>query len=110
MEIKASAKYIRIGTQKARVVADLVRGRNVNEALNRLAYTPKKAAGLITKLLKSAVANAEQKKVIDVDNLYVKKITVDQGPHLKRFRPAARGSSAPRKKKQSHINLVLDER
>ena len=110
MEIKASAKYLRIGTQKARIVADLIRGCNVNEALNRLAYTPKKAAGLITKLLKSAVANAEQKKVIDVDNLYVKKITVDQGPHLKRFRPAARGSSAPHKKRQSHIDLVLDER
>ena len=110
MEIKASAKYLRIGTQKARLVADLIRGCDVNEALNRLAHTQKKAGGLIVKLLKSAVANAEQKKVIDVDNLYVKKIVVGQGPHLKRFRPAAKGSPSPRKNKQSHIDLVLDER
>ena len=110
MEIKACAKYLHVGVQKTRMVADLIRGCNVNEALNRLAYSERKAGVLIEKLLKSALANAEQKKVIDVDNLYVKTIVVNQGPHLKRFRPAARGSAAPRKKKQSHIELVLDER
>ena len=110
MEIKASAKYVRIGTQKAREVADLIRGRNVNDALNILAYNQRKISGLLEKVLKSAVANAEQKKVIDVDGLYVKTIFINQGPHFKRFRPAARGSAAPLKKKQSHIQLVLSER
>lgn len=110
MEIKARAKYLRTGVQRARMVADLIRGCSVNEALNRLSYSERKAGVLIEKLLKSAVANAEQKKMIDVDNLYVKTIVVNQGPHLKRFRPAARGSAAPRRKKQSHIELVLDER
>ena len=110
MEIKVKAKYVRIGTQKARLAADLIRGCNVNEALNRLSGTGKKAGRLMIKVLKSAVAVAEQKKVIYVDTLYVKTVMVGQGPHLKRFRPAARGSASPRKEKQSHIDLVLDER
>ena len=110
MEIRAKAKYIRIGTQKARLVADLIRGQGVNEALSRLGFCQKKAGGLMEKLLKSALANAEQKKVIDIDNLYVKTVCVNQAPFLKRFRPRARGSASPIRKKQSHIELVLDER
>ncbi|MCO5113665.1 MAG: 50S ribosomal protein L22 [Bdellovibrionaceae bacterium] len=110
MEVKASLKYARIGTQKARLVADLVRGKDVNEALQTLAFTEKKGAVLIKKLIESGVANAEQKKVIDVDNLYVKTITVDQGPMLKRFTPRAKGSASGILKKMSHINIVLDER
>ncbi len=110
MEVVASLKYTRIGTQKARMVADLVRGRNVNEALKALAFLDKKGAGMIKKLIESAVANADQKQVIDVDNLYVKAITVDQGPSFKRFRPRAKGSASPVRKKQSHISVVLDER
>ncbi len=110
MEVKASLKYARIGTQKARLVADLVRGKDVNEALQTLAFTEKKGAVLIKKLIESGIANAEQKKVIDVDNLYVKTITVDQGPMLKRFTPRAKGSASGILKKMSHINIVLDER
>lgn len=110
MELKASLKYTRVAVQRARLVADLVRGKNVNDAIGLLAFSNKKSADLIKDLIQSAVANAEDKKVIDVDNLYVKTIYVNQGPHLKRFRPAARGQASRRKKKQSHIHVVLDER
>ena len=110
MEVRAVLKYTRVGAQRARLMADLIRGKNVNEAVGLLSFSKKKSAWLIKALIQSAVANAENKKVIDVDNLYVKKIYVDQGPHLRRYRPAARGHSAPRKKKQSHIHVVLDEK
>ncbi len=110
MAIKASLKYTRVGVQRARLVADMVRGKNVNEAIGLLSFSKKKTAPLIKALIQSAVANAEVRKVIDVDNLYVKTIYVNQGPHLKRYRPAARGQASHRKKKQSHINIVLDER
>lgn len=110
MEVKASLRYTRVGAQKARLVADLIRGKDVNQALKTLKFLDKKSAGIITKLLKSAVANAEQNKVIDVDNLYVKTIYVDAGPVLKRFTPRAQGRAAEIRKKTSHINLVLDER
>ena len=110
MELKASLKYTRVSTQRARVVADLVRGKDVNTALGLLTFCKKKSAVLVKNLIQSAVANAEAKKVLDVDNLYVKSIYVNQGPHLHRFRPAARGQASHRKKKQSHIHVVLDER
>lgn len=110
MEVKASLKYARVGTQKARLVASLVRGKDVNDAIRTLAYTKKKTAAMLKKLLESAIANAEQKQVIDVDNLYIKTITVDKGPDLKRFMPRAQGRASMIRKKQSHINLVLDER
>lgn len=110
MEVTAKIKFVRVGTQKARLVADVIRGKDVNEALRALSFMPKKSADLMRKLLKSAVANAEDKKVIDVDNLYVKTVHVDQGPSLKRFRPRAQGRAFEVKKKTSHINLVLDER
>ena len=110
MEVKASLKYARVGAQKARLVADVVRGRNVNEAIKQLTFLNKKTAGLIKKLIESAVANAEYKKVMDVDNLYVKTIWVDQGPSLKRFRPRAQGRAYGIQKKTSHINVVLEEK
>ena len=110
MEIKAKLKYARTGALKAREVARLIAGKDVNTALNILSFSRRKAGALIGKLLKSAVALAEQKKVIDIDNLYVKSVCVNQGPSLKRYRPRARGSSSPYSKKQSHIDLVLDER
>ena len=75
-----------------------------------LSNTQKKGAEVILKLLRSAAANAEQAQVIDEDNLYIKVITVDKGPDLKRFMPRAQGRATPIRKKQSHINLVLDER
>lgn len=110
MEVKAKLKYARTGVLKAREVARLISGRDVNRALNILSFNKRKSSALIEKLLKSAVSLAEQKKMIDVDNLYVKSVIVNQGPHLRRYRPRARGSSAPYNKKQSHIELVLSER
>jgi large subunit ribosomal protein L22 len=110
MEVTAKLKYARTGEQKARIVADLVRGMDVNQAIRSLTHRKEKAAGLIKKLIESAVANAEDKKVIDLDNLFVKTIWVDQGPAMKRFRPRAQGRAFQVKKKMSHINVVLDER
>jgi large subunit ribosomal protein L22 len=110
MEVKAKLRNIDLGCQKARIVADLVRSKNVNEALKILAFMPQKPALHIKKLIESAVANADQKKVVDVDNLYVKHISVDMGPSMRRFRPRAQGRATPVKKKSSHINLILDER
>jgi large subunit ribosomal protein L22 len=110
MEVKASLKHARVGAQKARLVVDLVRGKDVNEAIKTLTFLNKKTAGLVKKLIESAVANAEYKKVMDVDNLYVKTIWVDQGPVLKRFRPRAQGRAFGVRKKTSHINVVLEEK
>jgi large subunit ribosomal protein L22 len=110
MEVKAKLRNARVGSQKARIVADLVRGKNVNEALKILAFMPQKPALMISKLIKSAVANADQKKVVDVDNLFIKHVSVDMGVSLSRFRPRAQGRATPIKRKGSHINLILDER
>ena len=110
MEVMAKLKYARVGAQKARLVADLVRGKGVNDAIRTLTFAEKKAGSIIRKLLQSAIANAEQKKVIDIDSLYVKKITVDGAPMLYRFISRAQGRATPIRKKQSHINVVLDER
>lgn len=110
MEVKARLKYARVGAQKARLVADAVRGKDVNEAIRILTFMPKKSAVMFKKLIESAVANAEDKKVIDVDNLYVKSVFVDQGPQIKRFRPRAQGRAFMIRKKLSHLNVILDER
>lgn len=110
MEVKASLNFARIGCQKARLVADVVRGQDVNQAIKSLTFMKQKGAVLIKKLIESAVANAEDKKVIDVDNLYVKTITVDMGPSIKRFRPRAQGRAFMVKKKISHINVILEEK
>ena len=110
MEAKAKLSFARIGCQKARLVADVVRGKDVNEAIKSLTFMRQKGAVLIKKLIESAVANADYKKVMDVDNLYVKAIWVDQGPVLKRFRPRAQGRAFGVRKKTSHINVVLEER
>jgi len=111
MDVRAQLKHARISPQKARLVADMVRGRNVNDAINILAFTRKKAAEMMSKLLKSAIANAEENhKVVDVDDLFVKAITVDKGVTMKRFMPRARGSASPIKKRTSHITIVLNER
>jgi large subunit ribosomal protein L22 len=110
MEVKASLNFTRVGCQKARLVADIVRGKDVNEAIRSLTFMKQKTAVLVKKLIESAVANAEHKKVIDVDNLYVKHISVDMGPAIKRFRPRAQGRASQIKRKISHINVVLDEK
>ncbi|MBT4762979.1 MAG: 50S ribosomal protein L22 [Bdellovibrionaceae bacterium] len=110
MEVKANLKYAKVGTQKARLVADAVRGKDVNEAIRILTFMKKKSAEMMKKLIESAVANAEVKKVIDVDNLYVKSIMVNQGPSQSRMRPRAQGRAFTVDKKSSHFNLILDER
>jgi large subunit ribosomal protein L22 len=110
MEVKARLRFVRIAPTKARLVADLIRGKRSEEALNILTFTKKAAAKILIKLLKSAVANATQKKNIDVDRLYVKQITVDQGPTMKRFQPRALGRATMIRKRTSHIHIVLDER
>ena len=110
MKVKATLKNARTGTLKAREVARLIAGKNINTALSILSLNKRKSGFMIEKLLKSAVAQAEQKKVMDIDNLYIQSICVNQGPGLKRYRPRARGSSAPYKRKQSHIEVVLSER
>jgi len=109
MEVKAKLRFTRIAPRKARLVADLIRGKASEEALSILTYTPKAAARIVIKLLRSAIANATQKK-IDVDRLYVKTIAVDQGPTMKRFMPRALGRATSIRKRTSHITIVLDER
>ena len=110
MEVKAKLRFVRVAPRKARLVADLIRGKRSEEALNILTFTQKAAAKILIKLLKSAIANATQKKNIDVDRLYVKQITVDQGPTMKRFMPRALGRATTIRKRTSHIHIVLDER
>ena len=110
MEVKASLKFAKVGDQKAKIVANMVRGKMVNDAIRILTFDNKKPSMMIKKLIESAVANADQKQVIDVDNLYVKEIMVDKGPFMKRYQPRAQGRAFVIKKKSSHISLVLDER
>jgi len=109
MEAKALAKFIRISPQKARLVADTVRGKSVETALNTLRFMPKKGARIVRQVIESAVANAGQNESIDVDSLYVKKINIDGGPMLKRIRPRAMGRAGRILKRTSHICVVLDE-
>lgn len=111
MEVSAKLSFIRITPRKVGLLADEVRGKGINEALNYLKFSPRKrTAGLLYKLLKSAVANADQKGSVDVDTLFVKRILVGQGPTLKRFRPRAKGSAFRINKKTSHVSVTLGER
>ena len=110
MEVQAKLRFVRVAPRKAQLVADLIRRKGSEEALNILTFTKKGSAKTIIKLLKSAIANATQKKNSDVDRLYVKKITVDQGPTMKRFQPRALGRATTIRKRTSHITIVLDER
>ena len=109
MEAVARARYIRISPTKARLVADLVRGKPVEQALHVLAFTPKAAARLLKRVMDSAVANAESKGDIDVDTLFVKEIVIQEGPTWKRFQPRAMGRATPIRKRTSHITVILDE-
>jgi len=110
MEASAKLRFVRLSPQKARLVVDTVRGKGVQDALNVLKFSPQRAAAVVFTLVGSAVANAEQKGVSDVDKLFVKKITVDQGPVLKRFMPRAQGRATRIRKPTSHITVVLDEK
>jgi large subunit ribosomal protein L22 len=109
MEATAKLSFVRLSPQKARLVTDMVRGKRVQEALNILKFSPQRAAEIVAKLVSSAVANAEQKGVGDVDRLFVKTIFVDQGPVLRRFMPKGRGSASRIRKPTSHITVVLGE-
>lgn len=110
MEVRAVAKYIRISPQKARLVADVVRGMDAGQAMTTLRFMPKKGAALIRKVLASAIANADQLDTVDVDTLYIKEILVDGGPMLKRFSPRAQGRATRILKRSSHITVVVDEK
>lgn len=106
----ATARYIRISSRKVKVVIDLIRGKSVNDAEAILLYTPKAAAEPVLKLLRSAIANAENNLDLSRDNLYVAEIYANQGPTLKRYRPRARGSAFHIRKRTSHITVILDEK
>ncbi|NLC72010.1 MAG: 50S ribosomal protein L22 [Desulfuromonadaceae bacterium] len=110
MEAVAKLSYVRLSPQKSRLVVDLVRGKGVQEVLNILKFSPNKAALVVGKLIGSAVANAEQKGVSDVDRLFVKTITVDGGPVLRRFMPRAQGRATRIRKPTSHIKVILAEK
>ncbi len=110
MEVKATAKYQRIGPRKARLVIDAIRGVAAGEALNRLKFMPQKAARMVEKVLKSAVANAEDRQVGDVDELVISSAWSDQGPSLKRIRPRAQGRANRILKPSSHITIVVSPR
>ncbi|AOY75099.1 50S ribosomal protein L22 [Clostridium formicaceticum] len=110
MEAKAIARFVRIAPRKAQQVVDLVRGKKVDEALAILKYTPKAAAPIVEKVVKSALANAENNYSMDRDSLYVAEIYADQGPTMKRFRPRAMGRATTIRKRTSHIGVVLKEK
>lgn len=110
MEIKAHLKYAPTGAMKANLVAKTLKGKDINKALSLLSFSQKKASALIKGLLQSAVSNALEKKVLDIDTLYVKSILINQAPPLKRYLPRAQGRSSPIRKKRSHVTLILDER
>ncbi len=108
---KARGGFCRISARKARLVADLVRNKDCEAALAVLKYTQKKAAGIIKKNLQSAIANASQNPdVKNVDNLYIGRIWVDEGPTLKRFMARAMGRAFRIRKRTCHINIILEER
>jgi large subunit ribosomal protein L22 len=109
MESKAILRYVRITPRKARRVADLIRGKNAGDALLFLRFMPYRGAGFIEKLLKSAVSNAEQKKVINPEAMKIMQIFVDQGPSMKRVQPRAMGRANIIKKRTSHITVVLSD-
>ena len=109
MESKAIVRYIRVTPRKARLVVDVIRGKRVGDALGVLKFMPQHASRVVEKLLRSAVANAEQKNIPDVDRLKVKMAFVDQGPSLKRVMPRAMGRANIIKKRSSHITLVLGD-
>ena len=110
MEVRAILRHTRTTPQKARLVANMIRGKNVNDAMNILTFLQKRVAREFQKLLKSAIANAEENhKILDVDDLVIKRVHVDAGVTWKRNMPRARGMATQIKKRTSHITLILDE-
>lgn len=109
LEARAELKYARIAPRKVKIVADLIRGKNVDEALAIVKFTPKASSEIVEKLLKSAIANAENNHGMDRTKLIISEIYANQGPTLKRIRPAAKGSAVRIRKRTSHITIVLRE-
>jgi large subunit ribosomal protein L22 len=110
MEARAQARFIRIAPRKARAVVDLIRKKDLDEALGILRYTPNRAAGVVAKVVKSAAANAENNLEIARDGLYIDRIFVDEGPTFKRVQPRARGRRFLIRKRTSHITVILRQR
>ena len=109
LEAKAILRYSRISARKVKIVADLIRGKKVDEALAIVKFTPKASSEILEKLLKSAIANAENNHGMNRGNLIVSEIYANQGPTLKRIRPAAKGSAVRIRKRTSHITIVVKE-
>ena len=109
-EARATLKFARISSRKVKIVADLIRGKDVDEALAIMKFTPKASSEVLEKLLKSAIANAENNHDMSHEKLYISEIYANQGPTLKRIRPAAKGSAVRIRKRTSHITIVLKEK
>ncbi len=110
METQATFSHLRRSPRKFRLIVDQVRGKKVDAALDLLKFSKKGGSGNVSKLIRSALANASQKQGVNVDTLFVKKIFVNVGPTLKRFNPRARGSADRILKRTSHMTVVLEER
>jgi len=110
MPVTAKLNYLRVAPRKVRLTADLVRGKSVKEAENLLNFSVKKSSSPVAKLLKQAVTSAQNLFQLDPENLYISKITVDEGPKSKRWRPRSKGQAYEIQKKSSHLILVLDEK
>lgn len=110
MQAKAVARTVRIAPRKVRLVIDLIRGKQVGEAVAILNLTPKAASPIVEKVLKSAIANAEHNYEMDINNLVITEAFADEGPTLKRFRPRAMGRASQINKRTSHITIVVSEK
>ncbi len=110
MSAKARIRMVRMTPRKVRVVANNVRGKNVQEAIDYLTFCRRRPARPLLKLIKSAVSNADRKGGMEIDNLYISEILVDKGPTMKRWMPRARGMATPILKRTSRISITLDER
>jgi len=110
MEAIAKAKYVRVAPRKLRLVMDMVRGKSVSDALSTLGLVHKAASPVLAKVIRSAVANAENSKGMEADSLYIKTAYVDEGPTMKRFMPRAMGRATTIRKRTSHITVVLGEK
>ena len=110
MAFQAKHRFARIAPRKARLIMDLVRGRDVDDAISMLRFAKQRASGMVEKVIRSAVANANERDVAPRGTLYVAKAWVDPGPIIKRFQPKDRGKAYPIKKRTSHLVVELDER
>lgn len=110
MEVAAKLRFAHISPQKCRLVADQVRGKPVEQALQILAFSPKKAAGIVKKVLESAIANAEHNEGADIDELKVSRIFVDEGPTMRRWMPRAKGRVNHILKRTSHLTVMVGDK